>query len=97
MGLGTTHELRSVIVQRCLEASRIRFSSIRVFGKAIIAHVSREGVELRVIVTVQPQLSFTQTLLMHRADAASEICACLLQGLLEKDMARIQGIFALAA
>jgi hypothetical protein len=92
-----SNELIFTVVKRVLETSRIRFASIVVRGRLIIARVRRDGVDLCVTVQLQPELAFAHTLEVTKGDEVSEMFGCLLRGLLQKDEVRIRGTLALAA
>lgn len=92
-----SNELRIAVVKRALETSKIRFNSIAVRGRTIVAEVRREGVELHVTVQLQPDLVFTHTLRVTRSDDITQMFVSLLRSLLQMDEIRIRGTFALAA
>jgi len=91
-----SNELTVAVVKHALETSKIRFGSISVCGRSIIARVRREGVELCVTVQLQPALAFAHTLQVTEGDDVSEMFGCLLRGILENDKARIRATFGLA-
>lgn len=91
----SSQELSLVIVKRMLEASKLRFDSIVVNDNgSTVAQVSRDGVGLRLTVEVKPELVFTHTLRITKVDDVAELAACLMQSLLQNDVARIRATLA---